>query len=152
MLATPLALLAGGWVIFYVLKAPPEVDACAYEPANGVEEYRQGLGTCATAAAIVLGALIARTSPTKRTTYALVTAAWATALYNLENDAFGFHALIGLALLVFGGELILLLSAIATFTTRERSARLVYLWISLLLVLPAAVGFPASEGVPGLCM
>ena len=152
LLATPAALLAGGWVIFYVLKEPPEVDRCALEPARGIDAYREGLGAYATFAAVVISVLIARTSPTRRTTSALAACAWLAALYHLENDTLAPHSLIGLGILVFGGELILLLSAIATFTTWERAARLVYLWMTLLLVLPAAVGYPASEGTPGLCM
>ena len=153
MLATPLVLLAGGWAIFYLVKDPPRLDACSEGRVPGVEEYRDGLGAYATFAAVVIGSLIARISTTKRTMYPLAACAWLAAVYNLDNDAFHVHALGALIGMLFGGELLLACSAIATLAMRRpRVAQLTYLWTALLLLVPAAVTWPAGEGVAFLCL
>lgn len=153
MIATPLALLTGGWVIFYVLKEPPRADRCSGHEAAGIDEYRTGLGSYATAAAAVLAALIAKTSPTKPTYLALAACAWLTGIYNVDNDAFEPHAIFGWFAGLFGGEAVLAIAAIASLIAeRPRFAQLVYLWTALLVFVPGATGIVASEGTPGLCL
>ena len=153
VLATPVALLAAGWVIFYVLKEPPRMDECAQGRDPGVNAYRQGLGTYATVAAAGIAALIARVSRTRRTLFALSICAWLVLVYNADDDVFGWHATFAMLLALFGGEVLLLCSALATFAMRRpRGAQLTYLWTSLLVFVPALAGQVASQGVPGLCM
>lgn len=153
VLAAPVVLLAGGWLIFYVLKDPPRADGCYAATPRDVHGYRRGLGAYATLSACALGALIAWTSRTRRTGYALAACAWLMALYNLEDDAFVPHATFGFVFGMFGGELLLGASAIATLVMgRPQFAQLAYLWTALLVILPGAAGIVASEGDWALCM
>lgn len=153
VVTVPLALLAGGWAIFHVLKELPPADCGAQVPAGMVEDHRRGLGAYATFSALVIGSLIASISAARSTRLALAVCAWLAALYNVENAAFEVHATVAVGLTIFGGELLLACSAIAVFAMRRpRIAQLAYLWTALPLILPALVASPATRGGSFLCM
>lgn len=153
LLVTPWLLLAGGWLIFYVLKEPPPLVGCMSGPAPGVEEYRRGLGAYGTLSAALVGGLIATVSRGPRTLYALGICAWLAALYNFDDGLFQWHATLALVLTIFGGELVTLFAAIGMFAMRRpRIAELTYLWMVLLLLLPVAITVPAEEGIATFCL
>lgn len=152
LLAPPL-VIAGGWVIFFVLKEPPPSTACFADPHPDVEVHRRGLGTYATASALVLGGLIGALSRRPANLYALGVAAWALVIENASTLAFVIHAAAAMAAGVLGGEVVWVVSGIAALTAApRRGSLLVYLWTSLAIVLPVATGLVASHSFPLWCI
>lgn len=173
-LLAPVALLAAGAVVFYVIKTPPPPGPCEefLEPAERavVDAYRSGLDLYGALFTLAMLPLIAWISAARRaasgwertvtpeTGAAIAAVVVLLALHVTTGVTFALHVVLAVLIgLVFGGFLMLLAaySAVTRRRTRRASALgwvLVYDWTALLVALPALLAFPLGQGTDYFCI
>ena len=174
----PLALLVAGYLIWHVLKEPPRlISECQPASRSDRDAYRDGLGTFALGAALILAGLIAllarnltrlrgrepeRFTPTNVMLGVVLLTGVACALWNTLFEYIGLTALAaGLA----GGELAFGWFAFhaVRWSARGRAddvfaciratrAALVTTWLTLVIGIPVLVVAFAGEGDLFVCL
>jgi hypothetical protein len=173
-LLTPVLLLAAGAVLFYVLKDPPPPGPCeeflSAAQKAAIEDYRRGMDVFGVACTFLLLPLIAWVSVERRraggwkaelpseTGWGIAGVIALLFLHLLPTPTFALHAVLAVLVGLVVGGILMVLSAWSTirfWRGRRASALgwlLLYLWLALLVALPALLVFPIGEGTDFFCI